>query len=155
MRPRFIIIIIIISLLLGLGRFFNFLILYTVGRTPWKGDQPFARPLHTHRATQTQNKHTKTSMTWVGFEPTIPELERARFHAIDRAATVIDKSRFRPTVILPSLNTLEIDEYKINWWGSYKKEFFNIKRGSFPTTAVNAFHAEKNGFSQENGGYGL
>jgi hypothetical protein len=37
------------SPLLGLGRFFSFLILYTVGRTPWTGDQPFARPLPTHR----------------------------------------------------------------------------------------------------------
>jgi hypothetical protein len=28
-----------------LGRFFSFLILYTVGRTPWTEDQPIARPL--------------------------------------------------------------------------------------------------------------
>jgi hypothetical protein len=34
---------------LGLGRFFSFLIPYTVGRTPWTGDQPVARPLPTHR----------------------------------------------------------------------------------------------------------
>jgi hypothetical protein len=27
---------------------------YTVGRTPWTGDQPVARPLHAHRTTQTQ-----------------------------------------------------------------------------------------------------
>jgi hypothetical protein len=40
------------------------LILYTVGRTLWMGDQPVARPLPTHRATQTQtqNKCTKTFM---------------------------------------------------------------------------------------------
>jgi hypothetical protein len=38
---------------------FQFLNLYTVGRTPWTGDQPVARPLPTHRSTQTQNKrHT-------------------------------------------------------------------------------------------------
>jgi hypothetical protein len=37
---------------------FSFLILYTVGRTPWTGDQPVARPLPTHTTTQTQNKHT-------------------------------------------------------------------------------------------------
>jgi hypothetical protein len=30
-----------------------FLILYTVGRTPWTGDQPIARPLPTHGTTQT------------------------------------------------------------------------------------------------------
>jgi hypothetical protein len=32
-----------------LAIFFNFFILYTVGRTPWTGDQPVARPLSTHR----------------------------------------------------------------------------------------------------------
>jgi hypothetical protein len=32
-----------------LGHFFSFLILYTVGRTPWTGDQPVARPLPAHR----------------------------------------------------------------------------------------------------------
>jgi hypothetical protein len=41
-------------LLLDLSRFFSFLILYAVGRTPWTGDQPVARPLPTHRTTQTQ-----------------------------------------------------------------------------------------------------
>jgi hypothetical protein len=30
----------------------------TVGKTPWTGEQPVARPLHAHRTTQTQNKHT-------------------------------------------------------------------------------------------------
>jgi hypothetical protein len=40
---------------------FNFLILCTVGRTPWTGDQPVARSLP-----------TQTSMPRVGFEPTIP-----------------------------------------------------------------------------------
>jgi hypothetical protein len=29
--------------------FFSFLIVYTMGRTPWTGDQPVARPLPTHR----------------------------------------------------------------------------------------------------------
>jgi hypothetical protein len=48
------------SPLLDLGRFFIFLILYTLGRTPWTGDQPVARPLSTHRTTQTQNKRTHT-----------------------------------------------------------------------------------------------
>jgi hypothetical protein len=39
------------SPLLGLDRFFSFLVLYTVDRTPWTGDQPVARPLPTHRKT--------------------------------------------------------------------------------------------------------
>jgi hypothetical protein len=51
---------------------FSFVILHTVGRTPWTVDQPVARPLPTHRTTQTQNKHTQTSMPRVGFEPTTP-----------------------------------------------------------------------------------
>jgi hypothetical protein len=73
-----------------LGRFFSFLILYTVGRTPWTGDQPVARPLPTHRTTQKQNKRTQTFMSQVGFEPTIPVFERAKtVHAVDRAATAI------------------------------------------------------------------
>jgi hypothetical protein len=41
---------------LDFGRFSSFVILYTVGRTPWTGDQPVARPLPTHRTTQIQNK---------------------------------------------------------------------------------------------------
>jgi hypothetical protein len=40
--------------LVGLGRFFSLLILYTVSRTPWTGDQPVAKPLPTHRT------HTNT-----------------------------------------------------------------------------------------------
>jgi hypothetical protein len=40
--------------LLNLGRFFSFLILYTVGRTPWTGDQPVARPLPTQNNTNTE-----------------------------------------------------------------------------------------------------
>jgi hypothetical protein len=37
------------SLLLRPSRFFSFVILYTVGRNPWTGDQPVARPLRAHR----------------------------------------------------------------------------------------------------------
>jgi hypothetical protein len=63
---------------------------YTDSRTPWTSDQPVARPLPTHRTTQTQNKRTQTSMPQVGLEPTIPAFGRAkRVHALDRAATVI------------------------------------------------------------------
>jgi hypothetical protein len=54
------------------------------------GDQPVARPLPTHRTTQTQNKRTQTSMPQVGFEPTIPVFEPTKtVHALARAATVI------------------------------------------------------------------
>jgi hypothetical protein len=72
--------------------FFRFLILYIDGKTPWTGDQAVARPLPTHRTTQTQNKHTQTSLPRVGFEPTIPVFEGAKtVRALDRAATVIGK----------------------------------------------------------------
>jgi hypothetical protein len=48
---------------------FQFLNLYTVGRTPWTGEQPVARPLPTHRTTQTQNKSTQTWMLRVDSNP--------------------------------------------------------------------------------------
>jgi hypothetical protein len=38
----------------GPGRFFSFLAVYTVGVAPWTGDDPVARPLPTHRSTQTE-----------------------------------------------------------------------------------------------------
>jgi hypothetical protein len=53
------------------------------------GDQPAARLLPAHKAAQTQNKSTQTSIQ-VGVEPTIPVFERGKtVHALDRAATVI------------------------------------------------------------------
>jgi hypothetical protein len=51
---------------------------FSVGTTPWTLDQPVARPLPTHRTTQTHNKRTDTSTLWVRFEPTIPAFERAK-----------------------------------------------------------------------------
>jgi hypothetical protein len=54
------------------------------------GDLTVARPLPTHRKTQTQNEHTQTAMPPVGFEPTISVLKRAKtVHALDCAAIVI------------------------------------------------------------------
>jgi hypothetical protein len=63
----------------------------TIGRTPWTGDQPVARPLPTHRTTQTQkNTHThQTSIPEVGFEFMITASEQAKtVHASDYSATV-------------------------------------------------------------------
>jgi hypothetical protein len=75
---------------LDLGRFFSFLILYTVGKSPWTRDQPVARPLPACRTTQTQNKRTQTSMPRVEFEHTISVFEGVKtVHALDRAATAI------------------------------------------------------------------
>jgi hypothetical protein len=58
--------------------FFSFLILYTVRRTPWTGDQPVARPLPTHRTIQAQNKRTQAPMPRVGFKTTTPAFMRAK-----------------------------------------------------------------------------
>jgi hypothetical protein len=49
-------------ILLDFGRLFSFLILYAVGRAPWAGHQPVARPLPTPRTTQTKKKRTQTTM---------------------------------------------------------------------------------------------
>jgi hypothetical protein len=64
--------------LVDLGRLFSFLIYTPDGRTPWTGDQAVARPLPTHRTTQTQNKRTRISMPRVGFEPTFPAFDRTK-----------------------------------------------------------------------------
>jgi hypothetical protein len=48
---------------------------YTDSWTPRMSDLPVARSLPTHRATQTQNKHTQASMPRVGFEITISAFE--------------------------------------------------------------------------------
>jgi hypothetical protein len=95
MRSIVVIIIIIIIIindptahsLLGLVEFFfsSFLIVYTVGRTPWTGDQTAAMPLPTYRTSQTQ-----TSMPQVECQRTTPVFDRTKtVHALDRAATVI------------------------------------------------------------------
>jgi hypothetical protein len=52
------------SPLLGLGPFFSFLILYTVGRTLWTSDKPVTWPLPTHRITQTQNEGKHPCPEW-------------------------------------------------------------------------------------------
>jgi hypothetical protein len=55
-----------------------------------EGISPVARPLPTHRTTETQIKCRQTSRPRVGFEPAIPVFEWEKtFHALDRAATVI------------------------------------------------------------------
>jgi hypothetical protein len=78
------------GVLLDLGHFFSILILYTVGRTSWTRNKPVVRALPTHRTTQTQNKHTQTTMPWMRFEPTIPVFERAKtVHDLHRAATAM------------------------------------------------------------------
>jgi hypothetical protein len=75
---------------LWVSALFQFLNLDTSGRTPWTGDQAVARPLPTHRTTQTQRINAQTYMPRVGFEPAIPVFQRAKtVHGFERAATVI------------------------------------------------------------------
>jgi hypothetical protein len=81
-----IIIIIIIIFLQGLGqrpvpvqkfKFWTYESIWTVGRTPWRVDQPDARPLPTQDNT-TQKKRGHTSMPRAGFEPANPMFERPK-----------------------------------------------------------------------------
>jgi hypothetical protein len=67
-------------LLLDLGSFFSFLILYTVGWTLWTGHQPVARPLPAH-TTQTQNKriYRHPSLKWDSNSRTQCSSERRPF----------------------------------------------------------------------------
>jgi hypothetical protein len=63
---------------------FSFLILkHSVGLLR-RGISP-SQGRYLHRTTQTQNERRLLSMSWVGFEPTIPVFERAKiFHALER-----------------------------------------------------------------------
>jgi hypothetical protein len=70
-------------------------------------DQPFTRPLPTHRTTQTQNKRTQTSMPRVGFKTMISVFAQAKtVHALDCAATVIGSSLYIYTYVNIGLFTL-------------------------------------------------
>jgi hypothetical protein len=85
---------------LDFGRFFSFLILYTVVGLLVRGISP-SQGRYLHMTTQTQNKRTQTSMPRMGFEPTTPVFERAcMVHALDRATTVIGCRRVYQTVRL-------------------------------------------------------
>jgi hypothetical protein len=75
------------------GRFYSFSILYTVGRTPWTGNQPVGRPLYLHKEQHKHriNAHRHQCLGW----NSIPVFERAKtVHALDRAATVIGLAEF-------------------------------------------------------------
>jgi hypothetical protein len=104
--------------LVDLGRFFGFLILYTVGRTSWTGFQPVARPLPTHRTSQTQNKHRQTSMPRLRFEPTIPVFEREK---TDCAATVF--ASYKYTEGLWPLNWENLGEYACGYKALFREKY--------------------------------
>jgi hypothetical protein len=77
---------------------FQFLNLYTVGRTLWTGDQPVARPLYLH----TDKTHTHIHSSSGIRTHDLCVFERAkRVHALDCAATVIG-----PSIIIIIIMTL-------------------------------------------------
>jgi hypothetical protein len=54
-----------LQLFVGPWLLFSFLILYTVGRTPWMGVQPVARPLSTQREQKHRiNAHRHPQLEW-------------------------------------------------------------------------------------------
>jgi hypothetical protein len=59
---------------------------YTVGRTPWTGDQLFARPPPAHGTIQTQNKRKHTSILQVEVESTMPVFERVKTGGLTKTA---------------------------------------------------------------------
>jgi hypothetical protein len=99
--------------LLDIGHFFSFLILYTVGRTPWTTDQAVTRPLSAQRTAQTQNKCTQTPMLQVRIELTVPVFGRAKtVHALDRAATVVEQPIL--CYVISTCRSASLSKLKIN-----------------------------------------
>jgi hypothetical protein len=75
---------------------FNFLIFYTVGRTPWTGGSARRKAATCTRTEQTHNKPRQTSMPQVGFEPKIPVFERAKtVHSFARVTSVIGRKELK------------------------------------------------------------
>jgi hypothetical protein len=57
--------------------------------------------------TRTQNKRTQTYMPRVGFEPTIPAVERAKtVHALDREDTDADNYVINTNTVVPRYTSL-------------------------------------------------
>jgi hypothetical protein len=54
-------------------------IFYTDDRTTWASDQPVARPLHTYRTSQTQNKSTRRYNTYSGTRTHHPSVRARTF----------------------------------------------------------------------------
>jgi hypothetical protein len=94
--------------------------LYTVGRTPWTGDQPVAKPLPTHGTTQTQNKRTQTSIPRVRFEPTIPVFRVGEDGSGPRLRRPCDQLSLRSRQIYLNLPftalTLMFNLLQVNLW---------------------------------------
>jgi hypothetical protein len=84
----------------GPSPLFSFLILYTVGRTPWTGYQPIIWPLPAHTRQHKQNKRTQRSVPQVGFDPTVIVFERGKkVLSSDRAATTLHYTTLHYTAL--------------------------------------------------------
>jgi hypothetical protein len=80
----------------GPARSISFVILYTADRTSWTGNQSHAKPLPTHRTTQTQNKHADIHAS-SGMKLITPVFERTKtIQASDKAATVVGETEAHP-----------------------------------------------------------
>jgi hypothetical protein len=99
---------------------FQFLNLYTVGRTPWPGDQPVARPLPTHRTTQTQNKRTDihVSSGIRTHDPSVrPSEDSSRFRLrshCDRPLLFLQEAIIGSLMQLNPIHTFTSDFFKID-----------------------------------------
>jgi hypothetical protein len=87
---------------LDLGRFFSFLILYTVGRTPWTSDQPVARPIPTYRTTETQNKCWQPCLEWDSNPRSHRSIEQRQF--MPQTARPLRSARSRTYIIKILIN---------------------------------------------------
>jgi hypothetical protein len=77
-------------------RFFSFLILYTVGRTPWIGDQPVSRLLPTHRI----NANIHPCFEWDSNPRTQCSSWRRRFMSYTTRSLRSTKCKLRHSIII-------------------------------------------------------
>jgi hypothetical protein len=104
---------------------FSFMIFSTVGRTPWTGDQPVARPLPTHRTTQTQNKHTHSKYPC------------PRWDSNPRSQRPSKRRQFRPQTARlpwPAVFNMRCCNYVVlcwNWYFRRRKKTYGLRNIRF------------------------
>jgi hypothetical protein len=76
------------TLVLGLDRFFNFLMQCSVGRDSWPGSRP-SQGLYLHIGQHKQSNRLRTSKPAAGFTPRTPEFEQEKtVDALNRGTTL-------------------------------------------------------------------
>jgi hypothetical protein len=98
------------TFLLDLGRFFSFLILYVVGRTPWTGYQPVARPLPAHRINAHTDIHASCGLRT--HDPSVRAGEEGSCHC-DRPSYMCSYFLLQRKCVCVCVNTA--DWTKSNW----------------------------------------